>query len=110
MSCTDKSDSKPNTSVGVFVTEAPTEQDLTAQLAQRGKSVYNLNCIACHNSDPSKDGSTGPSLRGSSRELLDAKILRATYPGGYKSKRDTKLMPALPHLAKEISALEAYLR
>lgn len=72
-------------------------------------SIYKLNCIACHNVDPGKDGVAGPALTGSSKELLEARILRAAYPAGYKPKRDTKQMPALPHLEKEIPAISAYL-
>ena len=93
-------------------TKNPTSTDpLTQdQLVQRGQSIYSLNCISCHNADPSKDGIAGPSLKGSSKELLEARLLKASYPSGYKSKRDTKQMPALPHLEKEIPALEAFLR
>lgn len=86
-----------------------TDQLTADQLVQRGKSVYNLNCIACHNLDPSKDGSSGPAISGSSKELLEARILRATYPKAYKPKRDSKQMPALPHLEKEIPAIQAFL-
>lgn len=85
------------------------EQQSAAQVAERGKSIYNLNCIACHNSDPAKDGATGPAIKGSSRELIEARVLKAAYPEAYKPKRDTKSMPALPHLEKEIPALTAFL-
>ena len=89
--------------------DSSTDQLTADQLVQRGKSVYNLNCIACHNSDPSKDGSAGPAISGSSKQLLEARILRATYPEAYKSKRESKQMPALPHLEKEIPAIQAFL-
>lgn len=89
---------------------SPTDPITPDQLVQRGQSIYNLNCIACHNADPSKDGLAGPSLRGSSKELLEARLLKAAYPAAYKPKRDTKQMPTLPHLEKEIPALEAFLR
>jgi mono/diheme cytochrome c family protein len=91
-------------------TSAPAVTEMTAaQLAERGKSIYMSNCIACHNVDPSKDGSVGPAIAGSSTELVEARVMKAAYPEGYKPKRDTRVMVALPHLQKEIPALGAYL-
>ena len=75
----------------------------------KGRQVYVAQCVACHNSDPSKDGTLGPALKGSSRELLEARVLRAAYPPGYKPKRDSKVMPARPDLAGSVSDLAAYL-
>lgn len=90
--------------------EVPAGSELTpAQSIERGKSVYNLNCTACHNADPAKDGSTGPAIANSTKELLETRVLKATYPPDYKPKRDTKQMPALPHLEKEIPALTSFL-
>jgi mono/diheme cytochrome c family protein len=80
-----------------------------AELAQRGRQVYMANCIACHNQDPSVDGALGPAVAGSSRELVEARVLRAEYPEGYTPKRPSKVMIALPHLSGEIDALTAYL-
>ncbi|HEY5542307.1 MAG TPA: cytochrome c [Candidatus Binatia bacterium] len=77
---------------------------------ERGRAVYVANCIACHNNDPSKDGPIGPALKGSSRELLEARVLTTTYPPGYKPKRPTKVMPQFPFLKDEIPSLTAYLR
>lgn len=79
------------------------------QLVERGKAIYTSNCLACHNVDPSKDGNVGPALAGSSRELLEAKMLKSQYPAGYKPKRETAAMPAMAHLQNEIPALSAYL-
>ena len=42
-------------------------------------------------------------------ELLEAKLVRGTYPPGYTPKRPTAIMPPQPQLAKEIPALAAYL-
>jgi len=78
-------------------------------LATRGRGVYMANCIACHNTNPRKDGNVGPALQGSSEELLRARVLEMRYPPGYKPKRPTKVMPPQPHLAPEIGALHAYL-
>ena len=75
----------------------------------RGKKVYMANCVACHNANPALDGPIGPSLAGSTKELLEKRILNASYPEGYKPKRATKLMPATPHLKNDIEALEAFL-
>lgn len=87
---------------------APSEMTVE-QLKERGRVVYVSSCIACHNVDPSKDGSLGPAVKGSSLELLTARILKAAYPPNYKPKRETAQMPALPHLEKEIPAIHAYL-
>ena len=81
----------------------------SAELTERGKAIYQLNCISCHNPDPSKDGAVGPAIKGSSRELIEVRVLRAGYPVGYKSKRATQQMPPLPHLEREIPALAEFL-
>lgn len=79
------------------------------ELFNRGKSIYVSNCSACHHIDPAKDGATGPAVAGASKELLEERILRASYPKDYKPKRDTRIMVALPHLQNEIPAITAYL-
>ncbi len=88
----------------------PVEQMSSEQLVARGQSIYKINCIACHNVDPSKDGINGPAIAGSSLELLTARLLKAEYPAGYSPKRKSQGMPAMIHLEKEIPALEAYLK
>ncbi len=77
--------------------------------AVRGRAVYKTTCGACHNADPRLPGAVGPEVAGASRELLEARVLHATYPPGYTPKRDTKLMAALPQMAPEIDHLHAYL-
>lgn len=77
--------------------------------ANRGRATYLTSCTACHAPDPNVDGALGPAVAGSSRELLEARVLRAEYPPGYAPKRETRAMVALPHLAGEIDALAAYL-
>jgi len=77
--------------------------------AQRGRSVYVSSCTACHASDPTRDGSLGPSVAGSSLELLEAKVLRNEYLPGYTPKRDSSAMPAYPHVEGDIRALHVYL-
>jgi len=78
--------------------------------AARGKQVYLAQCIACHNSDPAKDGPLGPALRGSTQELLEAKLLRGSYPPGYTPRRNTAIMIPQPQLASNIQDLAAFLR
>jgi mono/diheme cytochrome c family protein len=78
--------------------------------AERGRQVYLAHCIACHNTDPSQAGAVGPPLRGSSRALLEAKVLNGTYPPGYTPKRPTKVMVPIPAVAPDIGALADYLR
>ncbi len=80
------------------------------EAATRGKRVYLTTCIACHNSDPAKDGPLGPAVKDSSRELLKAKLLQGTYPPGYTPKRTTTLMPTQPYLEKSIPDLAAFLK
>lgn len=90
--------------------ENKSTQPLSAdELIQRGKAIYNLNCIACHNADPKISGALGPAIHGSSKELLEARVLYAKYPNGYKPQRDTSQMPAFAHLEKELPALYAFL-
>lgn len=76
---------------------------------ERGRSIYASNCTACHAMDPGADGPLGPSVAGSSRELLEARVIRGDYPEGYEPKRDSRVMAPLPHLASEIESLTAYL-
>jgi mono/diheme cytochrome c family protein len=76
----------------------------------RGRAIYIANCVACHNSDPSKDGPIGPALKGSARELIEARVLTSNYPPNYQPKRPTKVMPQFPFLKSEIPYLAAYLR
>lgn len=77
--------------------------------ADRGRSIYLSNCAACHNADPSRDGPVGPAIKGASRELIEARVLRATYPPGYTPKRRTAVMPAQPYLKSAIPHLAAFL-
>ena len=78
--------------------------------AERGRQIYLSSCIACHSADPTQAGPVGPEIKGSSPDLLDAKLLRGTYPPGYKPKRPTAVMPPQPQLSSDIPALAAYLR
>jgi mono/diheme cytochrome c family protein len=80
-----------------------------AKLIARGRSVYVSNCSACHNPDPGLPGSLGPEVAGSSQALLEARLLRNSYPEGYTPKRDSRVMMALPYLKDEIGSLAAYL-
>jgi len=83
--------------------------DAQAALVKRGEQVYLNNCTACHARDPGQPGPVGPPVAGSSRELLEAKVLRNEYPSGYTPKRDTQAMIPLAHLEPELPALAAYL-
>lgn len=79
-------------------------------VAQRGRQVYLAQCTACHSMDPSQPGPLGPPIKGSSRELLEARLLRGTYPPGYRPKSTTRLMPPQPALAGDVDALAAFLK
>jgi mono/diheme cytochrome c family protein len=76
---------------------------------ERGRRAYVANCTACHNPDPTKEGTIGPAVAGSSLALVEARVLRAEYPPGYTPKRPSALMPAQPYLKKDVPDLAAYL-
>ena len=78
--------------------------------AERGRQVYLAQCTACHNSDPTQAGPVGPPLKGTPRTVVEAKVVRGTYPPGYAPKRPTSLMPPQPALASEIPALAEFLK
>ena len=79
-------------------------------LAARGRQVYLAQCTSCHAMSPSDAGPVGPPVKSSSRELLETKILRGTYPPGYTPKRPTQVMPPQPQLANDIPALAEFLK
>lgn len=99
----------------VLVLGACTEDSKTSDGTMRvadpelGKRIYLAQCTTCHNSDPSKNGSTAPAIKGSSEALLEARVLRAAYPPGYTPKRQTKAMKPLPYLKRYIPDLAAFL-
>jgi mono/diheme cytochrome c family protein len=76
---------------------------------EKGKLAYAANCTACHNADPTKEGTIGPAIAGSSLELVRARVMKAEYPPGYTPKRDSHLMPAQPFLSADVPDLAAYL-
>ncbi len=78
--------------------------------AERGRQVYLAQCVSCHAPDPAQAGPIGPALKGSSKELLEAKVVSGTYPAGYAPKRPTRVMLPLPALAPDIPALADFLR
>ena len=90
-------------------TQAKTDTKFASEVIERGKKIYRMNCLQCHNADPRKAGSQGPANYAASLELLQAKVLKKQYPPGYVPQRKTSIMPAMPFLAKDIAALHAYL-
>lgn len=76
---------------------------------QRGRVIYMANCVVCHNADPNLPGSQGPPIAGSSRELVESRVLHLSYPPGYTPKRKTHAMRAIPTLAPEIDNIVAFL-
>jgi len=78
--------------------------------AERGRQVYLAQCIVCHNPDPARPGAVGPPVRGASRELLEAKVVKGAYPPGYAPKRPTAIMVPQPTLEPEIANLAEFLK
>ncbi len=78
-------------------------------LVDRGRAVYLSNCIACHNPDPSQNGAIGPAIANSGQELIEARVMYAKYPDGYKPKRESAQMPAFPELKNDLPAIHAFL-
>ena len=78
--------------------------------AERGRQVYLAHCTSCHSSDPAQNGPLGPAVKGSSRALLEARLLRGAYPPGYTPKRPSAVMQPMPHLAGSLDDLGAFLR
>jgi mono/diheme cytochrome c family protein len=78
--------------------------------AQRGRIVFMTNCVVCHNSNPNLPGSQGPAIAGSSRALIEARVLHLSYPPGYQPQRTTHAMRAFPQLAGQIDNLAAFLQ
>ena len=85
--------------------EGPAADDAAA----RGQTVYLAQCTACHATNPAQAGPVGPPIKGSSRELVQAKVLHGTYPPGYTPKRTSTLMPPMPQLASSVPDLAAFL-
>lgn len=95
---------------GLALAAAGCARESLSPEAERGRQVYLSQCTACHAMDPSKAGAVGPEVKGSSRQLLEAKIVRGGYPPGYTPKRPTSVMPPQPQIAGDIPALAAYLQ
>jgi len=49
-------------------------------------------------------------VKGASRELVEAKVLRGSYPPGYTPKRPTTIMQPIPAVAGDVPALAEYLK
>jgi mono/diheme cytochrome c family protein len=96
--------------LGGVVSTGCSERPAGDALSARGRQIYQTQCTTCHGSDPAQPGALGPAVKGSSPELLEARLVRGDYPPGYTPKRQTKAMPPQPALAPEIPALAAYLR
>lgn len=83
-----------------------------SEAARRGHSVFSFICVQCHDlKNPFADRPTGPAIARSSRELIEAKVLRGEYPPGYTPKRPGAItMPKQPQLKDRIDDLYAFLQ
>ena len=99
---------KPSTSIDeklAALGKTPTQ----IESYKKGKAVYQAGCTSCHHSNPAMDGAVGPAILGSSKDLVEARVLRAEYPTGYQPKRSTRAMVALPQFKNDIEALAEFL-
>jgi mono/diheme cytochrome c family protein len=78
--------------------------------AERGRQAFLAHCSSCHSADPALNGPLGPAVKGSTRELLEARVLRGVYPPGYTPKRPSAVMQPMPHLTGSLDDLAAFLR
>lgn len=81
-----------------------------ASARERGRKLYENVCIACHNADPTLQGSLGPPVAGASLELLEAKVLRGEYPPDYTPSRPSRAMPRFEYLNGRLGDVAAYLQ
>lgn len=96
----------------VFLTGCSLEVEFantSTSTVSKGKSVYQAHCTGCHNTNPKLQGAIGPDLYGSSRELLEKKVIFGLYPNNYKPKRQSNIMPQFPYLKDYLSEIERYL-
>ncbi len=84
-------------------------RDEPANAVERGRRLYLTHCSTCHHANPRLAGAQGPELADSSRAVVEAKVLRNTYPPGYTPRRNTNAMVPLPQLAPDIDDIAAYL-
>jgi mono/diheme cytochrome c family protein len=96
--------------LAVLIVAGCSDQGAQSPAAQRGRQVYLAQCTTCHNVDPSQPGPVGPPIKGASRDLLDAKLVRGAYPPGYTPKRPTSIMPPQPAVAPDIPAIAEFLK
>ena len=105
IACTKKQTS-PETTTAAVTPAAVLSKD---QLIEKGHQIYQMNCLSCHGGNPKIDGPIGPAIAGSSMELITMRVTELKYPTGYKPKRTTTTIIALPHLKNEIPAVFEYL-
>jgi mono/diheme cytochrome c family protein len=96
-------------SIGLLISCKKEAPPASEALFQQGRLTYISRCAVCHNANPHEPGSVGPDVWGSSRELIEARVMRAEYPSNYKPKRETHLMVALPDVSSQIDAIYAFL-
>ena len=82
---------------------------ISTSYGKDSKTLFISKCAMCHNVNPTKPGSIGPAISGSSLELITLKTQKRQYPKGYVPKRKTKVMPIVKLTEKEIKSIHSYL-
>lgn len=81
---------------------------------EKGKRLYNANCLQCHNKNPGLKGSLEPELIDTPLEVMTIKVTTGRYPVkfpvGYVPKRKTKVMRAFPLLKDDINSIRTYIQ
>lgn len=82
----------------------------TNSRADEGQIIYKTVCSKCHNVNPTKQGSIGPELFTTPKEVFKTKVITGTYPTSYTPKRKTRIMPKFKNLTNKIDSIYKYIR
>jgi len=93
-------------SASVYAQKIPTDQSIN----EEGRRIYIGTCVRCHSLDPRKQGSIGPDLFSTPRDVFRTKVPKGVYPLGYRAKRNTKIMPKFSDLERKVDWIYQYIQ